>query len=198
VLYTDGLVERRGEPIDAGMERLRELARGAREGGSSFADRIYLSLLDAAVLDSATLEDDVALLAIESLPLGEELEMTLDASPRALAGLRRTLGRWLLGVGVDGEDAFAITLAASEAAANAIEHAYGANEATVAVSASRDPAYGAIHTTITDTGRWRDSRPYGRGRGLAIMRALVDDVEIDRRDEGTVLRLTKVPTRGRR
>jgi serine phosphatase RsbU (regulator of sigma subunit) len=59
VLYTDGLVERRGESIDAGLARLRaaDLDRHAR---LPLADRIF-ALLDADQLA----EDDVAVLAIE-------------------------------------------------------------------------------------------------------------------------------------
>ncbi|HXP28910.1 MAG TPA: GAF domain-containing SpoIIE family protein phosphatase, partial [Solirubrobacteraceae bacterium] len=91
LLYTDGLVERRGEAIDVGLERLRAAAKRASVAeDSSFADRVYRELLDDALL-----EDDVALLAIESLPLGRRLELTLDANPNVLAGLRGTLGRWL-------------------------------------------------------------------------------------------------------
>lgn len=185
LLYTDGLVERRMEGIDEGLERLREAGERAFDrGGGPFADRVYLELLD-----ENPLEDDVALLAIESLPLGSELLMTLDAVPGVLAGLRRTLGRWLGGQGVSESVIFDITLAVSEAAANAVEHAYGARDATFAVE-------GAVHehevrVTIRDDGRWRTTRPYGRGRGLAIMRSLVDGLEIERGDDGTSVTVVK-------
>jgi serine phosphatase RsbU (regulator of sigma subunit)/anti-sigma regulatory factor (Ser/Thr protein kinase) len=194
LLYTDGLVERRGEPIDDGMERLQTAALAATHGeDATFADRVYRGLLESAMLDSATLEDDVALLAIESLRLGETIELTLDAEPAVLAGLRRTLGRWLDedGVGVGVEDRFGITLAVSEAAANAVEHAYGARSATFTVRCEFDRPGGQVRAIVADDGRWRASRPYGRGRGLAIMRALVDDVEVDRREDGTTVTLIK-------
>src|SRR5581483_4671333 len=91
LLYTDGLVERRGESIEEGLTRLREAAeRGSGPAGGSLADRVYGHLLDEPFL-----EDDVALLAIESLPLGPTMQITLAASASVLAGLRRTLGRWL-------------------------------------------------------------------------------------------------------
>ncbi|HXB16111.1 MAG TPA: SpoIIE family protein phosphatase [Solirubrobacteraceae bacterium] len=185
LLYTDGLVERRGESIDEGLDHLRAAARrAARAEDASFADRVY-----RAMLTDVPLEDDVALLAIESLPLGRQIEVTLDAQPGVLAGLRSTLGRWLLSEGVGAEDLFNITLAASEAAANSIEHAYGALEATFRVACVHEGD--EIRVTVSDDGRWRSSRPYGRGRGLAIMRALVDDAEIDRRRDGTSVTLIK-------
>ena len=116
-----------------------------------------------------------------------------------LAGLRRTLGRWLQSEGVAENDLFNITLAVSEAAANAIEHAYGAHEATFRVTGSHEGE--EVRVTVSDGGRWRSSRPYGRGRGLAIMRALVDDAEIERGKDGTSVTLIKRvgrPTRRRK
>lgn len=185
LLYTDGLVERRGESIEEGLARLRGAAeRPAGSADGSLADRVY-----RALLDEASLEDDVALLATESLPLGAAIEMRLEASPGVLAGLRRTLGRWLASHGVGNEDAFGITLAASEAAGNAIEHAYGAREATFTVACARDDV--GVQIVVSDTGRWREARPYGRGRGLGIMRALVDSVEVERGEQGTTVTLSK-------
>jgi anti-sigma regulatory factor (Ser/Thr protein kinase) len=185
LLYTDGLIERRDESIDVGLARLRDAATGAVSAtGESFADRVY-----SALIESASREDDIALLAIESTPLGPTLEMTLDAHPRVLAGLRGTLARWLAGEGITNEDqVFNVTLAASEAAANAIEHAYGARQASFEMQARHEDD--EVRITIADRGRWRESRPYGRGRGLAIMRALVDDAEIRRGDDGTTVELT--------
>ena len=90
-----------------------------------------------ALTGQAALEDDVALLAIESTPLGPVVELTLDAEPGVLVGLRRTLGRWLADVGASENDLFDIALAVSEAAANAIEHAYGARRATFEVRCER-------------------------------------------------------------
>jgi anti-sigma regulatory factor (Ser/Thr protein kinase)/putative methionine-R-sulfoxide reductase with GAF domain len=185
VLYTDGLVERRGEPIDEGLARLRKAARDAsHEHDGTFADRLHRALVGE---DEATLDDDVALLAIESVPLGDTMELTLEAEPRVLSGLRRTVSRWLLTHGVGEEDRFNMTLATSEAASNAIEHAYGAEGATFSVTCRRERA--AVHISVCDNGHWRDTSPYGRGRGLAIIRALVESVEIRRGDEGTTVHL---------
>ncbi len=186
VLYTDGLVERRGESIDEGLDRLRAAARRATDSDeSSFADRVYRDLL----VEAAGLEDDIALLVIESLPMGPRLEITLEAQPGVLAGLRRTLGRWLMSEGVGENELFNITLAASEAAANSVEHAYGAREATFRVACVHED--GEVRITVSDDGRWRAARPYGRGRGLAIMRALVDDAQIERLSGGTRVTLVK-------
>lgn len=185
LLYTDGLVERRGESIDDGLLRLVAAARVAAAGtDSSFADRVYRTSLD-----ETPLEDDVALLAIETVPLGDKFAMTLQARPNVLGGLRNTLGRWLRELGATESDLFDITLSASEAATNAIEHAYGAREATFRVHCEH--AERQVTVTVCDIGRWRTACPGGGGRGLAIMRSLLDSVEVDTDRQGTNVRLTK-------
>lgn len=185
LLYTDGLIERRGESIDEGLRRLTTAARRAAEcTDSSFADRVY-----RALLDESPLEDDVALLSIETMPLGDRLEMTLSAHPNVLGGLRNTLGRWLHVVGAEDSELFDIVLSVSEAATNAIEHAYGARESTFTVRCERDTE--RVTVTIRDSGRWRTTRPTGGGRGMEIMHALLDDVAVASDAEGTTVTMTR-------
>jgi serine phosphatase RsbU (regulator of sigma subunit) len=58
VLYTDGLVERRDEPIDRGLGRLRALAvRHAGDGPDALADALLRTL-------AGTPADDVAILCL--------------------------------------------------------------------------------------------------------------------------------------
>lgn len=57
VLYTDGLVERRGEDIDASLTRLTALRLPACAGAAEAADAVV------AGLDARHAEDDVAVLA---------------------------------------------------------------------------------------------------------------------------------------
>jgi serine phosphatase RsbU (regulator of sigma subunit)/anti-sigma regulatory factor (Ser/Thr protein kinase) len=185
LLYTDGLVERRGESIDVGLRRLAEAGRRAAAGeDASFADRVY-----RALVDERPLEDDVALLAIESLALGSSFEMRLDARPAVLAGLRSVIGRWLINAGGRADEVFGVALAASEAAANAIEHAYGAHDGTFTVRCETDGAQARV--VVRDSGRWRETHPHGRGRGLELMRSLVDEVDVQRGDDGTTLTLVR-------
>jgi hypothetical protein len=58
VAYTDGLIERRGEVIDAGMERLRTAAFG-RDGS---LDRLVDGLASALAHDDN--RDDTAIVAV--------------------------------------------------------------------------------------------------------------------------------------
>jgi serine phosphatase RsbU (regulator of sigma subunit)/anti-sigma regulatory factor (Ser/Thr protein kinase) len=185
LLYTDGLIERRAESIDDGFERLRSAARAAARGTeSSFADRVY-----RALLDETALEDDVALLAIETVALGDSLQLTLHARAEVLGGLRSTLGRWLTLANASDSELFDVALSTSEAAANAIEHAYGAKEATFAVCCEREGR--EVIVTVSDEGRWRTLRPHDGGRGLGIMRSLMDSVTVDTDENGTVVKMTR-------
>jgi anti-sigma regulatory factor (Ser/Thr protein kinase)/putative methionine-R-sulfoxide reductase with GAF domain len=184
LLYTDGLIERRDEAIDEGFERLKAACQAAVQGTDvSFADRVYRSLLD-----ETPLEDDVALLAVEAVALEDRLEMRLPARIEVLGGLRGTLDRWLQAAGANDSEIFDITLSASEAATNAIEHAYGAREASFVVRCQHDGPLVTI--TVSDLGRWRAARAEGRGRGLELIRSLVDTVQIDSDEHGTVVRMT--------
>jgi phosphoserine phosphatase RsbU/P len=60
VLYTDGLVERRREPIDAGLERLRRAAEGFEGPLGALCDH----LLEALCPPPGTPQDDIALIAV--------------------------------------------------------------------------------------------------------------------------------------
>ena len=117
------------------------------------------------------------------------MELTLDAHTAVLAGMRRTVGRWLASMGLGDEQRFDVTVAMSEAAANAIEHAYGAGDAGFRVRCECDAA--GVRIIVRDSGRWRDpgSGHPGRGRGLAMMKALVDSVDVEHDEHGTTVTL---------
>jgi anti-anti-sigma factor len=90
-------------------------------------------------------------------------------------------------------------VAVGEACANAAEHAYrGAEPGPIAVSADVD-VDGVLTVAVRDEGSWRppDRDPGDRGRGLLIMRQLVDTVVLDEAARGTTvtlsLRLRRAP-----
>jgi anti-sigma regulatory factor (Ser/Thr protein kinase) len=174
MLYTDGLIERRGESIDAGLERLRALAEG-------FDD--VAALCDAVVAGVVPdpRPDDVAFIAARAAPLDDTISTEWPAKPDSLPPVRYLLRRWLRSRGAGASEAFDVIVAAQEACANAIEHAYGPGRATFHVDAVHED--GLVRITIRDHGRWRAPRGANRGRGLGLMRGLVDDVEL-RTDEG--------------
>lgn len=79
LLHTDGLVERRGESLDDGVERLRLLLEGLAPAGRSL-DELCDALLARLLPGEA--DDDVALLALQVHP--QDRPRPLEASPETL------------------------------------------------------------------------------------------------------------------
>jgi anti-sigma regulatory factor (Ser/Thr protein kinase) len=185
VFYTDGLVERRGASIDEGLERLVASGRAvAQLDPNELCDRL---LVDA---EAGAVPDDVAVLTVR-LPadVAERLDLALPAAPGSLAVMRRAFNDWLPGVGLDDATAYDVLVAVGEAAANAIEHAYGPGEAQFLVEARVED--GELVVAVRDEGRWRPARGSHRGRGLTMMRDLMDDVQVDSDGGGTIVRMRR-------
>ena len=116
-------------------------------------------------------------------PEAEEEPQRCDTAQRL-----RTIERWLHHADGSEQEIAEITTACGEAATNAIEH-------TGAVGRSPFEVAGRLHgrrveITVQDHGAWRDPRDGDRGRGLSLMRALMDDVEVDPGPKGTTVRLS--------
>jgi serine phosphatase RsbU (regulator of sigma subunit)/anti-sigma regulatory factor (Ser/Thr protein kinase) len=177
LLYTDGLIEVRGESLTDGLERLRAAAEGA-----SSPERLCQELVRTLVpRDGAA--DDVALVALQSAPIPERLRLRFPADPVVLAQMRHMLRRWLHDAGAGSDDIGTITLACGEACANAIEHAYSPVPSSFELEASRDDRL--VTLSVRDAGRWRAPRGENRGRGLTIIEAAMDEVDIRPASNGT-------------
>ena len=188
ILYSDGAVERRHEPLDVGLERLRAAASGAaRLDPEAMCD----VLLEALFADGHERRDDVALLAARSLPLTvTPLHLWFAARADQLAVVREAMRTWLAGAAVEQGDAELVVLAAGELCANSVEHAYPAEvtDAAVEVALAREPG-GVLTLVVRDHGRWRPPPPDPgfRGRGLNIVRALMHAVDVDEGADGTTV-----------
>ena len=184
VLYTDGLIERRGSTLDAGMETL---ARAAAEVPSSDTSALRDHLLRRQPPNA---EDDVAVLAFRPLArTGPEFAADVPADPTELAGVRHRLRHWLEEAGATPDEVHDVLLACGEACANVVEHAYGPADASFVVSARLE--CDTVEVDVCDTGRWRAPRGSERGHGLGLMRTLMDDVAVTPSDEGTEVRLRR-------
>jgi anti-sigma regulatory factor (Ser/Thr protein kinase) len=104
------------------------------------------------------------------------------------------VGRWLTAAGADEEAVRDLQMACHEACANVIEHAYRFREATFELEGH--VADGAAALTIRDTGGWRGAGNPDRGRGFAMMKSLVDDIDVERNEGGTAVTLRRSLTRG--
>jgi anti-anti-sigma factor len=88
-----------------------------------------------------------------------------------------------------------LQLALGEAAANAVEHAYaGQTPGEFGFRIAREPD-GSIQVAVDDDGNWRPvpADPGFRGRGLALIRAIGQDVGVDTQGKGTHVRFTLPP-----
>jgi PAS domain S-box-containing protein len=184
VLFTDGLVERRGISLRHGLDRLRIEAAAGGSDLEAMCDRILASLLESDV------SDDVALLAMRPVPLaGEHLLLRMPAEPTILAPLRHTLRRWLREADAAPEEVYEILVACGEACANAIEHPHGAGAGSLEIEAAL--VQGEIDISVRDTGRWREFSPPDGGHGMNLMRGLMDSVEVALGSAGTVVRMRR-------
>lgn len=183
VLYTDGLVERRGFPLDEGLEALCRAVETPWINLDSLCARVFQP--------EPQLADDLALLTLRytgSHPT-ETLHATIDADLRELGPLRRKLGRWLSSCGADEQQAQDVLVAVGEATANAIEHAHGPGRGTVEVDALASG--GMLEIRIRDRGAWREARGTDRGLGRSLMAALMDEVTFESREDGTIVTMRK-------
>ncbi len=184
LLYTDGLVERSNIALTEGMESLREAATVIPGDPEALC-----RLLPETVLEGVP-GDDTALLAVRLEPLiGERIDLVLPADSESLAPMRRALARWLKAAGADHSEAYEVLVATGEACANAIAHAYPAGDASFELSGSR--ARDGLQIQVRDRGRWRAPRGELRRRGLTLMETLMDEMELDKSENGTTVTLRR-------
>jgi integral membrane sensor domain MASE1/anti-sigma regulatory factor (Ser/Thr protein kinase) len=183
LLFTDGLVERRGISIHEGLERLRTLATDCGQDIEALCEKLLRSMVED---DTA---DDVALLAIRPVPLTGRQLLRMLAEPRVLAPLRQTLRRWLRESDANPQVVNDILLACGEVCANVIEHAYGAKEGPLEISL--DVRDGTAEVIVRDRGCWRRSSGLDGGHGLPLIQELMESVELSGGPHGTVVRMRR-------
>jgi anti-anti-sigma factor len=185
ILYTDGLVERRGATIDDGLGNLLRAATGSNGDIESLCDRLV------ETLGAEGSPDDVALLALRlTPPERERFELTIPGQPRLLAPARRALRQWLSQAGAERGEVEDLVLACGEAAANALEHAYGPGEDGMLRIEAVEHG-GEVTITVTDSGHWRPRAERPGGRGFHLMSSLTDEVEVIPGPHGTVVHLRR-------
>lgn len=184
LLYTDGLVERRREPLDVGIARAADLVE---ENRNTDLDELAAELM-SRLTPAGGFQDDVAFLLYRQ---PAPLEIAIAAQPDELAPTRKALRGWLTQAGLDAQQSMNVLIATGEALANAIEHGHrhgagGTIRMRAVAIADR------LMVTITDMGSWKPPAPIPgqhRGRGLPLMRALMHDVTIDQRESGTTVHM---------
>jgi anti-sigma regulatory factor (Ser/Thr protein kinase) len=184
-VYTDGLIEYSRDVIE-GEHRLLDAMRDATVVRDAEPARALVRRIFATRPNT----DDVATLTVSAADVASRsFGFTFSALPMAVPMVRRSLDRFASRLGLDDDHRFALLTAAGEAIANAVEHAYHGSPGLVRLEAEASDA--ALIVTIEDEGKWKPARRREeRGRGLPLMRALMDAVEIRTHQARTEVRLT--------
>ncbi|MFY9765761.1 MAG: SpoIIE family protein phosphatase [Mycobacterium sp.] len=184
LLYTDGLVERRGSSIEDGMARAADLVG---EGRSQELDEVADDLMSRLEPQGGYPDDVAMLLYRQPAPL----EMDFAADARHLGPSRAALHSWLTQAGVEHDQIQDMLIAAGEAVANAIEHGHRDRPEGI-ISLRATAVVDGLQVSVIDTGVWRIPRRVAgdnRGRGISLMRCLVQDLSIQSNDAGTTVHM---------
>jgi anti-sigma regulatory factor (Ser/Thr protein kinase) len=184
LLYTDGLVERRGSSIDDGMHRAADLIQ---HGSSQSLDEVADQLM-ATLEPEGGYRDDVAILLYRQ---PAPLAMNFAPDAHHLATSRTALRSWLSQAGVEADQIYDVLVAAGEAVANAIEHGHRDRpEGTISLRATA--VVDALQVTVADSGTWKappQVADKSRGRGITLIRGLMEDFTIHSDDAGTTVHM---------
>ncbi|MGH3605587.1 MAG: ATP-binding protein [Pseudonocardiaceae bacterium] len=117
------------------------------------------------------------------------MQLEVPALAPEIAPVRRTVAAWATGLGLDPDTVDDLALAAYEALANAVDHAYPTRPGTVRVTATCTDD--DVIVVVGDQGRWRTPpAPGDRGRGLVLIGHLTHHLDIHHDASGTTVTMT--------
>ena len=179
VFYTDGLIENERDLI-AGEELL--LASVAELG----SDRERAAeIVQERVFGDKSNRDDAAVLVLERVAAVRDY--VFSAVPMVSPLSRAIVTRELEPLRMSAERRFGVLVALGEAIANAIEHGYRGEPGGL-IFLRIDMQHDHLLLTIEDFGRWRPYVPREeRGRGIELMHAFTDGVQIRSSRESTTI-----------
>ena len=193
VLYTDGLIEY-DRDIEAGQAILLDAISTelACSGNANPA-----AAIQARVFADAQNKDDAATLTLtRSALVTPEAKLVFSAIPIVAALVRSTLRQIAPVLRLSSDEEFSMLVAVGEAIANAVEHAYGDREPGLVEITMHDEANRLV-VQVDDYGRWRPfQKREERGRGIPLMHALVDGVQIKSTQTSTSITLSLDLKRG--
>lgn len=183
VLYSDGLIERRGESLDVGLGRLERLVdESADRGVGAMCDELF----DRLGVGYSRKDDVVILVARATMSRTLEYRERFAARPDELGLLRASVRSWAEAWHLEPTLIDDLLIAVSEAAANCVRHAYrdienGSME--IRISHRNE----LLDVAVTDGGEWKGSLDNvgDPGLGGSIIRAVTEDFEIDTNASGT-------------
>ena len=179
-LYTDGLVERRGSDLDLRIATLgAAILEEAKDGAAGIAERVVDRMVETQTKTTSRFSSCIFTKRLVCFTWSYLLTVAFFAM--FVGALKCGSGTTELKKGARA----AALLALHEACANVIEHAYGDSSGTLLNRGSS--SVGTRHSIrVTDHGTWREPVDgTDRGRGVMLMRGLMDSATIVQHAEGT-------------
>lgn len=181
-LFTDGLVERKDRKFSERETELEQLISSLDDPTASVCQAIKDGMIDGIA------DDDVTVFAASFL-VDRKLEWTLTY-PSQLRLMRSFIHRWLTHYDLGAGETYDVVLAASEAIANSIEHAYQNTQAEVLIKGYIHEDH--VELSVEDRGSWLlETKTEERGRGLLIIEEIMDEHKIEQGKNGTTVWMKK-------
>jgi serine phosphatase RsbU (regulator of sigma subunit)/anti-sigma regulatory factor (Ser/Thr protein kinase) len=169
LMFSDGVVERRGRALNDGLDALVAVAAGAASG-----DPRNLCAIATAAVPGPT-DDDVAVLAVErAVALSRSATMLVAAEPTGPSRVRQWMTTRLREWSVPDQVIGSAILCTSELTTNALLHAGTPAQVHIDLNAER------LLVSVADTGtrgsviRAHTDAMSSRGRGLSLIEELSD------------------------
>ena len=200
VLYTDGVTEapRSGQPFGRG--RFSDVVSDNGMGTPGEVVQAIRRSVDAWV--DGDLRDDLALLVLQVVPdsaLGEpQRELVVPNEAQRMSEVRRFVAAFLADLRAPVEASSEILLAVGEAAGNAYRHGRTTDRSEIRVHCEFERP--TVTVSVTDEGTGFDPQAAGErapdplasgGRGLFLMNALMDSVDVTPSPRGTRVTLKR-------
>jgi serine phosphatase RsbU (regulator of sigma subunit)/anti-sigma regulatory factor (Ser/Thr protein kinase) len=182
VMYSDGLVERRGESLTTGLERLELLARSlSGESAQAICDGLFNGLAERERTD-----DVVVMVMRSQTELSTPYHETFPARPEELRNARSSLRKWMESQDLSSDVKDDLLIATGEVAANSVRHAYRdspTGDFDIHVEHVKDK----LVAKVADKGTWRirDPGADSPGLGLGVVRSITQGLSIEKTGHGT-------------
>ena len=195
LLFTDGLLARPRRTPAASTVELGQVAADAATSASGRpapgrADHVCQQALEQ-MTRRAGYADDIAVLVAEVTEPPRPLHLDVAADAAAVPHVLDGLATWLESMHVRDLDHIVVQHAVDELVTNVVEHAYTATDRSGRLTVDAALlASGEVEIHFADTGSWlspESPQVRGRGRGLTIVRGMVDRLIVRGTVDGTVV-----------
>jgi len=183
ILYSDGLIEQRGQSLAVGLDLLE---RHGRELVDQTPEVICDELFRRVA--GSDRDDDVVILVVKPGMDPDEFHEVFPARPDELRNLRTSLRAWSEARGLSDGVSDDLLISVGEAMANSVRHAYRdavGGDVTVRITLVNEH----LNVSVADRGKWRD--PYDEeafpGLGTNIIDSVSQGLTVDKSESGTLV-----------